>query len=305
VPLRATLTAVITLRELARLAAEHADDLDRPVEPLRLGDREIDTDTRPAVMGVVNLSRDSTYRESVVTSPESAVRKGRVLAAQGADVVDVGAESSNGTSARVDADRQVATLVPVVRALAESGVTVSVESYEPPVVAACLEAGARVLNLTGSTDDAAMFDLAAEHGASVVLCHILGDHARALDGSDVDDDPFPAMLDSFGRRIDDARARGVRGVAIDPGLGFGFRLDDQRARVRHQASVLLASFRLRRLGVPVCHSLPHSFELFEDQFRVAEGMFAVLAHLGGTGLYRTHEVAQVVAVLEALHALDV
>ena len=171
--------------------------------------------------------------------------------------------------------------------------------------AACLKAGARVLNLTGSAEDAAMFDLAAEHDASVVLCHILGSNARDLDGRDVDDDPFPAMLDSFGARVDDARSRGVRGIAIDPGMGFGFRLGDQRARVRHQASVLLASFRLRRLGVPVCHSLPHSFELFEDQFRVAEGMFAVLAHLGGTGLYRTHEVPQVVAVLDALQDLTV
>ncbi len=296
---------MIDLRGLARLATEHADDLDLPVEPLRIGEREIDTDARPAIMGVVNLSRDSSYRESVATSVASAVRKGRVQSAQGADVVDVGAESSNGTSARVDAEGQVATLVPVVRALAEAGVAVSVESYEPPVVAACLEAGATVLNLTGSAEDAAMFDLAAAHGASVVLCHILGSHARDLDGRDVDPDPFPAMLDTFGRRIDDARSRGVRGIAIDPGLGFGFRLGDQRARVRHQSSVLLASFRLRRLGVPVCHSLPHSFELFEDQFRTAEGMFAVLAHLGGTGLYRTHEVPQVVAVLDALRELEV
>ena len=296
---------MISLSALAALAAAHPDDLDLPVEPLRLGDREIDTDARPAIMGVVNLSRDSGYRESVSTSLATAVRRGRVLAAQGADVVDVGAESSNGTSARVDADSQVASLVPVVRGLAEAGVTVSVESYEPPVVEACLKAGARVLNLTGSAEDAAMFDLAAEHDASVVLCHILGEHARALDGSDVEADPFPAMLESFGRRIDDARSRGVRGIAIDPGLGFGFRLTDQRARARHQASVLLASFRLRRLGVAVCHSLPHSFELFEDQFRTAEGMFAVLAHLGGTGLYRTHEVPQVVAVLDAMRELRV
>lgn len=296
---------MISLRDLAALAAEHADDLDLPVAPLRVGDRDLDTDTTPAIMGVVNLSRDSSYRESVVTSFDSAVRRGRVLAAQGAHLVDVGAESSNGTSARVDADGQVATLVPVVRALAEAGVVVSVESYEPPVVAACLEAGARVLNLTGSAEDAAMFDLAAEHDASVVMCHILGAHARALDGSDVEADPVPAMLESFGRRIDDARSRGVRGIAIDPGLGFGFRLGDQRARARHQASVLLASFRLRRLGVPVCHSLPHSFELFEEEFRVAEAVFAVLAHLGGTGVYRTHEVPRVVAVLNALHALSV
>ncbi len=110
---------------------------------------------------------------------------------------------------------------------------------------------------------------------------------------------------SSSERIADARSRGVRDLTIDPGLGFGFRLDDQVSRARHQASVLLSSFRLRSLGLPVCHSLPHSFDLFEDQFRIAEGFFTTLAHLGGTGVYRTHEVPQIVAVLGALGRLDV
>lgn len=296
---------MISLSRLAALAAAHADDLDLPVAPLQVGGRSLDTDARPAVMGVVNLSHDSSYRESVVTSVDAAIRRGRVLAAQGADIVDVGAESSNVTSARVEAGAQTDTLLPVVRALAEEGIVVSVESYHPSVVAAALEAGARVVNLTGSADDAAVFDLAAEHDAAVVLCHVLGTHARDLDTdvADGDGDPVPAMLDHFARRIDDARDRGVRGISIDPGLGFGFSLDDQRARVRRQTALLLASFRLRRLGVPVCHSLPHSFELFQEHFRIAEGMFAVLAHLGGTGLYRTHEVPHVVAVLSALREL--
>jgi dihydropteroate synthase len=296
---------VISLSALAALAAEHADDLDLPVEPLRLAGREVDTDAEPVLMGVVNLSPDSSYRESVVPSHAAAVRRGRVLAAQGAHVVDVGAESSQAIAAKVGADEQAGRLVPVVRELAEAGVTVSVESYDAPVVAACLEAGARVVNLTGSDRDAEMFDLAAEHDAAVVLCHVLGAHARDLDGSDFAADPFPRMLDEFGRRLHDARARGVRGLVIDPGLGFGFRLDDPLARRRHQTATLLGSFRLRRLGVPVCHSVPHAFEIFEDQFRSAEGIFAVLAHLGGTGVYRTHEVPLLRAVLESLHLLPV
>ncbi len=302
---------MITLAALARLAAEHADDLDRPVAPLRFAGRTLDTDARPAVMGVVNLSRDSTYRESVVTSYDSALRRARVLVAQGADVVDLGAESSDGTAARVGPAEQVARLVPLIRELAADGVVVSVESYEPAAVRAGLEAGARVVNLTGSQHDDLVFALAAEHDAAVVLCHVRGSHARALDpgsdpGSGADDgapDPFPAMLDGFARRLDAARGRGVPAVTVDPGLGFGFSLADQRARVRLQARVLVQSFRLRRLGVPVCHSMPHSFELFEEQFRTAEGFFTVLAHLGGTGVYRTHEVPHVVAVLDALGEL--
>ncbi|QDH11125.1 dihydropteroate synthase [Nocardioides dongxiaopingii] len=301
---------MIRLADLARLAAEHADDLaalDRPIAPLEVAGRSFDTDVRPAVMGVVNLSRDSTYRESVVTSSESALRRARVLVAQGADFVDLGAESSDATSVRVDAAEQAARLTPLIRELAAEGVLVSIESYEPAAVRAGLEAGARIVNLTGSAHDAAMFDLAAAHGAAVVLCHVLGPHARDLDpaAAGPSSDPLAGMLDGFARRIDDARARGVTALVVDPGAGFGFSLGDQRARVRHQARMLVQSFRLRSLGVPVCHSVPHSFELFEEQFRTAEGFFTVLAHLGGTGVYRTHEVPHVVAVLGALDALDV
>jgi dihydropteroate synthase len=69
--------------------------------------------------------------------------------------------------------------------------------------------------------------------------------------------------------------------------------------------VLLQTIRLRVLGLPIGHALPHAFDLFEDQFRSAEGLFAVLAHLGGAGVFRTHEVPQVVAVLDALRVLSV
>jgi dihydropteroate synthase len=297
---------VISLAELVRLATQHADDLDLPVAPFTVGDQSFDTDRRPAVMGVLNLSPDSWYRHSVVTSPANAVRRGRVLAAQGADFVDIGAESSDAPTARVDADAQTRALVPVIEELADEGVTISVESYAPAVVRASLEAGARIINLTGSEDDDVMFDLAAEHGASVVLCHILGANARELDETAVDPDPLPGMLTQFERRVATARARGVQGLAIDPGLGFGFlQLPDPVDRARHQSVVLLNSFRLRRLGIPVCHAMPSAFDLFEDQFRTAEGFFTVLAALGGTGVFRTHEVPHVVAVLDAMRELSV
>ncbi|TNM44175.1 dihydropteroate synthase [Nocardioides albidus] len=291
---------MITLKDLAGLAATYADDLDREVVPLRVGDRMVDTDKEPVLMGVVNLSRDSNYRESIAVDTESALRKARVQAAQGAAIVDIGAESSRASAAAADDETQLRALLPVIEPLAADGIVVSVESYSPAVVAAGLAAGARVLNLTGSNHDEEMFTLAAKHEATVVLCHVLGPHARALDGSDVERDPVPGMLRSFGSRTEAARRLGVTDIAIAPGLGFGFRLDDPRARARYQATALLHSFRLRRLGVPVCHALPHAFDVFEDQFRSGEGFFAVMAHLGGTGVYRTHEVPLVRSVLDAV-----
>ena len=300
---------MISLRTIAALLEEHGDELDHAVGPFVIGDRRLDTDERPALMGVVNLSRDSSYRESIAFSPEDAVARGKVLAAQGADLVDVGAESSDSTRTRVDAQGQIDQLVPVVEELAEAGVAVSVESYLPPVVEACLDAGARVLNLSGSVDDEEMFGLAASYDASVVLCHIVGDHARDLhDPSEhrVAEDPFPQMLEQFERRLGHARSMGVPSVALDPGIGFGFRwITDPVARSSYQSAVLLQSFRLRRLGSPVCHALPNAGVLFGAEVRTAEGFFAVLASLGRTGIYRTHEVPRVAAVLDALRVLPV
>jgi dihydropteroate synthase len=296
---------MIRLQDLAHLAATYADDIDRPVAPFTVAGRVFDTDDEPVIMGVVNLSRDSTYRESIATSTASGIRKARTQAAQGAHLVDIGAESSRASAELVSPEEQAVGVIPVIEQLAADGIRTSIEGYDTTVVRAGLKAGASVVNLTGSHRDDEMFTLAAEHDAALVLCHVLGQHARDLDGSDVEADPIPTMIDTFGSRIERARELGVRSIAVDPGLGFGFRLADQRSRAQHQTAALVNTFRLRSLGVPVCHAMPHAFDVFEDQFRSAEGVFAVLAHLGRTGIYRVHEVPLVRAVLDAMTTFTV
>ena len=295
---------MISLSALAALHSEYADDLAAPVEPVTVGGVTIGG-RDPVLMGTVNLSRDSTYRESVAVSTEAAIRKARTQVAQGAQVVDLGAESSTARAARVDGEHQRASLLPVVEALSGECV-VSVETYRPDVVAACLAAGARILNLTGRDGEDDMLSCAASYGATVVLCFCEPGDVRADAHHPTETDPLPYLVDHFGPRIEHARALGVEQVVIDPGLGFYYgNLVEPAVRVRHQAAVLAQCFRLRRLGAPVCNALPHAFDLFEDEFRKAEGFFAVLARLGGTDLFRTHEVAHVRAVLAAMTALDV
>jgi dihydropteroate synthase len=151
-----------------------------------------------------------------------------------------------------------------------------------------------------------MLACAAASGATVILCFCEPENVREESRHPMGDDPLPSLLDHFGPRIEHARSLGVGQVVVDPGLGFYYgNLVDPTVRVRHQAAVLSQCFRLRTLGVPVCNALPHAFDLFEDEFRKAEGFFAVLARLGGTDLFRTHEVAHVRAVLTAMAALDV
>ena len=297
---------MITLAALADLATAHRADLDHRVGPLLIADRSFDVDSRPVIMGTVNLSRDSTYRESIAVSPDSAVRKARVMAAEGADIVDIGAESSTVRAARVDAQAQVARLIPVIERLVKEDILVSVETYEPDVVEAALEAGASVLNMTGLEHQDRMLDIAAEHGSTVILCYSGAGNVREVTDVTVDDDPIPGLLDHFARRLDHARSRGVERLVIDPGMGFYYgNLTDPLVRARHQARVILSAFRLRSLGVPMCNALPHAFDLFEEQFRTAEGFYAVLALLGGTSVLRTHEVPQVRAVVGAMDALSV
>lgn len=293
--------SMLRLEDLARMTHEHADVLESQVASFRLGKTLFDGNQAPSLMGVINLSADSWYRESVCLSTEAALRRGRILAAQGAHILDIGAESTLGHAARVDEALQTSRLLPVVRTLAAEGHIVSVETYHPEVTRACLEAGARVLNLTGSEPTDEMFEWVAAHDAGVILCYVQGIHVREVGDFEFAADPMTALYDYFAPRVERATRLGVSRIWIDPGLGFYYRnLQDSSVRIRHQMEVFLNSFRLRRLGFPVCHALPHAVECFEDEVRVAEPFFAVLAALGRTDLFRTHEVARTRSVLKTL-----
>jgi dihydropteroate synthase len=292
---------MLTLEYLAELLEKHRADAAMPVREFAIGGQHFPFDSRPAIMGVVNLSADSWYRESVCLTTDMAICRGRVLREQGADIVDVGAESTLAHAARVDEKEQSSKLLPVVRSLREAGILVSVETYQPPVTRACLEAGANVLNLTGTEQTAESYRMVADHDAAVIICHVQGTNVREVGDFDFGADALGLMLDYFSRQIEIAERNGVRKILIDPGLGFYYRnLQDSAVRVRHQMTIFLNTFRLRRLGYPICHALPHAFEYFGEEVRCAEPFFCVLAALGKTGLFRTHEVPRIRAVLETM-----
>lgn len=292
---------MLTLEHLAELFEIHRSAATARVKEFSLGSRRFDFNARPAIMGVVNLSADSWYRESVCLTTETAVRRGRTLAAQGADIVDLGAESTLAHAARVDEAGQQSKLLPVLKELRAADVLVSVETYAPAVTRACLEAGANILNLTGTDRSNELFRMVADHDAAVIICYVQGRNVREVGDFDFSADSTGMMRDYFARQIEIARRNGVEKILIDPGLGFYYRnLQDSAVRVRHQMNVFLNTFRLRTLGFPVCHALPHAFEYFGEEVRCAEPFFCVLAALGKTDLFRTHEVPRIKAVLDTL-----
>ena len=292
---------MLSLEQLAGLLEQNRTAAAARVREFSIGGKKFDFNSQPAIMGVVNLSADSWYRESVCLTVEAAVRRGKVLVAQGAHIIDVGAESTLAHAARVGNAAQKSRLIPVIKELRAEKILVSVETYSPAVTRASLEAGANILNLTGTAGSKEIFKLVADHDAAVIVCYVAGKNVREVGDFDLGADPIPLLRDFFARQIELAQKCGVEKIFLDPGLGFYYRnLQNSAVRVRHQMKIFLNTFRLRELGFPICHALPHAFEFFGEEVRCADPFFAVLAALGKTDLFRTHEVPRIKAVLETL-----
>ena len=292
---------MLELRDLADLLTAHRDAYEVRLEPFSVRGVRFGHHPETALMGVVNLSSDSWYRESVSLSVEAAIRRGRRLLADGAVMIDVGAESTVLHAERVGGEEQRSRLLPVIEGLTASGALVSIETYLPEVASACLKAGAAVLNLTAAAETEVFYDLAAQHDAGVIVCYVQGKNVREVGDFQTSEDHGAILEDYFAREIGKAREAGVKAIWMDPGLGFYSRnLKDSATRVRYQMTTFLHAFRLRKLGFPVCQALPHAFEYFEDEVRCAEPFFAVLASLGKVDLIRTHEVSRVTGVLRTM-----
>src|SRR3982751_6588902 len=124
---------MLDLEYLAELLDKNRAEAQARVKEFSIGARHFAFNASPAIMGVINLSPDSWYRESVCLTTESAVRRGQIMAAQGAEIIDIGAESTLAHAARVDMAAQISKVVPVISALRQSGILVSVETYDPGV----------------------------------------------------------------------------------------------------------------------------------------------------------------------------
>lgn len=223
--------------------------------------------------------------------------------AQGADVIDVGAESSLNSADRVEADRQLQRVLPVIQELTDSeSACISLETYRFPVAEAGIDAGAKVINLTGYQDQEAIFELAASKDLTLILCFVDGSNVREVDQLRLDtNNPIPDLRRFFEAKIELAHRYGAKKLVLDPGLGFYYRnLLDGKTRVLYQMKAFLESYRLHDLGFPICNALPHAFEYFEEEVRTAEPFFASLACIGGTQWFRTHEVSKVKPIIQLM-----
>jgi dihydropteroate synthase len=208
---------------------------------LRAGDLVLPTSTRCLVMGVVNVTPDSFWDGGAHADPDAA------LAAEGADVIDVGGESTRPGAAYVDLAVELARVLPVVeRVAARTDVPVSIDTRKAEVAKSALAAGARMVNdVSAGRDDPELLAVAAGAGVPVVLMHMRGTPATMQDDPRYDD--VVGEVEAFlAERCAAAEAAGVAhdALVVDPGIGFG-------KRDEHNYALLAALPRLGGLGHPV------------------------------------------------------
>ncbi len=252
-------------------------------------------DARPMVMGVLNVTPDSFYDGGRYLSAEAAVARGREMVAEGADVVDVGGESSRPGATPVDPDEELRRILPVIEALAGE-VRVSVDTVKPAVARAAVRAGATLLNdISGE-----LWPVAAELGTGWVAMHMQGtpgDMQRAPAYDDVVAEVFGYLAEQ-GRR---ASAAGVGDVWVDPGIGFGKTPAHNLSLLSHLGDlvgaateaghrVLVGTSRKSSLG-----TLAAGGAVLPVEERL-EGSLAtaVWAMNEGAGMVRVHDVAPTV-----------
>ena len=267
----------------------------RPADCWKLRTRTLVVGKIPLLMGIINVTPDSFSDGGDFLDPAAAVRRGLELAAEGADLLDVGGQSTRPGSEPVDADEELRRVMPVVGALCEqSSLPVSIDTTKAIVARAALTAGAEVINdVTALGGDAEMLPLVAESGCGVCAMHMRGT-PRTMQRAPVYGDVIEEILAYLCERRDVLTAAGVdpARVALDPGIGFG-------KTTEHNLALLAGAWRFHALGCPVL--IGHSRKRFigevlgDTEADRTAGTIGVALSLArqGVQILRVHDVAPV------------
>ena len=251
-------------------------------------------------MGVVNVTPDSFSDGGLWFGPDAAIKHGLDLVAQGADIVDVGGESTRPGAQRVSQDEELRRIGPVVTALVEAGVPVSIDTMRAAVAEFALNHGAVLVNdVSGGLADPRMPHLVAAAGASYVVMHWRG-HSREMYSRAVYADVVSEVRDELTARVDEVVTAGVdpARIVVDPGLGFGKRPEHNWPLLTHLSDlgrlggrtfpVLVGASRKRFLGLLLAapDGTPRPF----DECDAATVAISALAAAAGAWCVRVHQV---------------
>ena len=260
--------------------------------------------TRPLVMGIVNLTPDSFSGDGLAANLDRAVEQARKQIDAGADLLDIGAESSRPSAAPTSLEEERRRLMPVLEALGDCGIPISVDTYKPEVMREALAHGASMINDIYALRMPGALDAVARSDCAICLMHMQGDPLGMQDG------PAYTSVVSTVRAFLEARVAvaGAAGIAkdrliLDPGFGFGKTLEHNLELLRHFAQLSIA-------GLPLLAGISRKSMLGAITSRPVERRLAasvaaaVLAVQRGANIVRVHDVEETRDALAVRAALD-
>ncbi len=264
---------------------------------------------RPLLMGIVNATPDSFSDGGEAFASDDAVAKGLKLVDEGADIIDVGGESTRPGAEPVSIEEELRRIIPVVKALSEAGVCVSIDTRHAVVMEEALAAGADIVNdVTALSGDNRALDVVAHAGVPVILMHMQGEPGTMQTEPSYEDAP-KEILDYLTRRVQACEAAGIERtkIAIDPGIGFG-------KTVQHNLEILKHLGIYDQLGLPVLLGVSRKSFIAkvtgvdDPKARVPGSIAAALAGIArGVNILRVHDVAatkQALDIWRAIEAVD-
>jgi dihydropteroate synthase len=269
------------------------------------GGRVLDCSARTLVMGVLNVTPDSFSDGGRYLDPDAAVAHALELVGDGADIVDVGGESTRPGADPVPVEEEIRRVVPVIRRLASEHprLAISIDTRKPEVAAAALGAGACIVNDVSAARNPEMFAVAREAGSGLVLMHMRGD-PKTMQEAPHYDDVVAEVKEYLRERIESAEFAGLdpQALCIDPGIGFGKNLEHNLVLLRHLEElaglgrpVLVGPSRKRFIGAIL--DLPEG----ERVEGTAGAVAWAVAH--GAHVVRVHDVRQIVRVVRVVDAI--
>jgi dihydropteroate synthase len=271
----------------------------------RVGERAFDCSERTLVMGILNVTPDSFSEDGRFFDPGEAVRHAAQMVSDGADVVDVGGESTRPGSEPVPADEEIRRVLPVIERIVEQNpdTPISIDTRKAAVADRALTAGATIVNDVSAGADPEMLDVVRKHDASIVLMHMKGE-PKTMQEAPQYEDVVGEVHEFLRGRIEAAEFAGIDAerIAIDPGIGFGKSLE-------HNLELLRGIDAFLDLGRPVLvgpsrkRFIGTLLDVPEDE-RV-EGTIGAVAWLVSHGAHvvRVHDVREVVRAVRVIDAI--
>ena len=272
----------------------------------KIGNRTVDLSRRAMIMGVLNVTPDSFSDGGEFFSTDKAMEHGLIMAKEGAQIIDVGGESTRPGSEAVSADEELRRVIPVIERLRDKiDVLISIDTSKSRVAEAALDAGASIINdVSGGRSDEAMIPLAAKRNAAFIIMHMQG-NPRTMQADPRYVDVVGEVADFFRQQYERALECGIDSMAIafDPGIGFGKTVEHNLSLLAHLESLRVQE-RPLVVGVSRKSSLGKMIGSNAMEDRLAPTLaFTAMLRERGANVLRVHDVKENVAALRVTEAM--